>query len=147
MHITIDIDAYYIYNIYIRRFLQPRILCRVCGGTEFIMDIQKVEAYIMANAKMFPGENIFMIRDKLLALSEDDCVKLYAMDFKDPTVSIVLSVLLGGLGIDRFYIGDTGMGVLKLLTGGLCGILTIYDWCTIMRKTREMNLQKFMMYI
>ena len=37
-------------------------------------------------------------------------------------------------------IGDTGMGILKLLTGGCCGILTIYDWFTISRKVKQNNL-------
>ena len=66
------------------------------------------------------------------------------MNKKDKTTAIILSVLLGGWGIDRFYLGYTGMGVLKLLTGGFCGILTIIDWCTIMNKTKEQNFNKLM---
>ena len=46
---------------------------------------------------------------------------------KDKTTAIILSALLGGLGVDRFYLGYTGMGVLKLLTGGCFGILWIID--------------------
>ena len=46
---------------------------------------------------------------------------------KDKTTALILSALLGGLGIDRFYLGYTGMGVLKLLTGGCFGILWIID--------------------
>ena len=46
---------------------------------------------------------------------------------KSKTTALILSILLGGLGIDRFYLGYTGMGVLKLLTGGCFGILTIID--------------------
>ncbi len=46
---------------------------------------------------------------------------------KDKTTALILSVLVGGLGVDRFYLGYTGMGVLKLLTGGCFGILWILD--------------------
>lgn len=46
---------------------------------------------------------------------------------KDKSTAIILSALLGGLGVDRFYLGYAGMGVLKLLTGGLFGILWIID--------------------
>lgn len=43
------------------------------------------------------------------------------------TVAIVLSALLGTLGIDRFYLGYVGLGILKLLTGGGCGIWYVID--------------------
>ena len=46
---------------------------------------------------------------------------------KDKTTAILLSALLGGWGVDRFYLGYTGMGVLKLLTGGCFGVLWILD--------------------
>lgn len=46
---------------------------------------------------------------------------------KNKTTALILSVLVGGLGIDRFYLGYTGMGILKLLTGGCLGILYIID--------------------
>ena len=46
---------------------------------------------------------------------------------KSKTTALILSILVGGLGVDRFYLGYTGMGVLKLLTGGCLGILWIID--------------------
>lgn len=46
---------------------------------------------------------------------------------KDKTTALILSILLGGIGVDRFYLGYTGMGILKLLTGGCFGILWLID--------------------
>jgi hypothetical protein len=46
---------------------------------------------------------------------------------KSFVTALVLSILLGGLGIDRFYLGYTGLGIAKLLTGGGCGIWALID--------------------
>ncbi len=41
---------------------------------------------------------------------------------KDRDTVLILSVILGYWGVDRFYVGDMGMGLLKLFTFGGCGI-------------------------
>jgi hypothetical protein len=46
---------------------------------------------------------------------------------KDWLVTILISFFLGTLGIDRFYLGYTGLGILKLITLGLCGIWWLID--------------------
>lgn len=108
------------------------------------MDNQKVDMFIMTNAKFFPEEKVFFLKEKLKGLDDEKFSMLTAIGFKDPTTSVLVSIFLGSLGIDRFMIGDTGMGVLKLLTGGCCGILTIIDWFTISGKTKEKNFNKIM---
>ena len=45
----------------------------------------------------------------------------------DWTTLLILSVLLGGLGVDRFFSGHIGLGVLKLITIGGCGIWALID--------------------
>ena len=46
---------------------------------------------------------------------------------KSYTTALILSVFLGALGIDRFYLGYTGLGIAKLLTFGGCGIWALID--------------------
>jgi hypothetical protein len=51
---------------------------------------------------------------------------------KSRTVATVLGFFLGGLGIDRFYLGNIGLGVAKLLVGWLTlGIWALIDWILI----------------
>ena len=84
------------------------------------------------------------IKEKLLAMDENKFSLISTVELKDPTTLLLISIFLGGLGIDRFMIGDVGMGILKLLTGGCCGILTIVDWFTISNKTKELNFNNIM---
>ena len=49
-------------------------------------------------------------------------------------VTLILSVLLGHLGVDRFMMGQIGWGILKLITGGACGVWWLIDVILIATK-------------
>lgn len=61
---------------------------------------------------------------------------------KDRNTVLILSVILGAWGVDRFYVGDMGMGLLKLFTFGGCGILWLIDIFMIRGRADQYNRNK-----
>jgi TM2 domain-containing membrane protein YozV len=51
---------------------------------------------------------------------------------KSKVTAALLCFFLGGLGIHRFYLGYTTIGILQLLTAGGCGIWAIIDFIMIL---------------
>ena len=109
-----------------------------------MLDQQKIDMYIMTNQKYFPEEKIVYLKEKLRTMDDEKFSLISTVEMKDPTTLLLVSIFLGVLGIDRFMVGDTGMGILKLLTCGGCGILTIIDWFTISKKAKEVNFNRIM---
>ena len=108
------------------------------------MEQQKIQMFLMSNQKNFEASQLPIITEKLKGLDDDKLMFISSANYKDPTTMLIISLFLGGLGVDRFMLGETGMGVLKLLTGGCLGVLTIIDWFTVMGKTRKRNFEIFM---
>lgn len=106
------------------------------------MEAQKVDMFIMSNGKFFESYQLPQVRDKLLAIDDSKWSMLQVAQFKDPTTSLIVSIVGGQLGIDRFLIGDTGLGIAKLITCGGLGIWTIVDWFLIQGATKEKNIEK-----
>ncbi len=106
------------------------------------MEAQKVDMFMMTNSKFFEGHHLNTVRDRLLLMDDDKWPNLQFIQFKDPTTALLISIFAGVYGIDRFYIGDTGMGIGKLLTCGGLGIWAIVDWFLIQGATKEKNMEQ-----
>ena len=52
----------------------------------------------------------------------------------DWTLALIMSILFGSLGVDRFIMGHVGLGILKLITMGGCGIWWLVDLIMIATK-------------
>ena len=111
------------------------------------MDYQKADLYIMTNYKYFPKEKLVYLKEKLRNIDDSRYLMITSVDLKDPTTVLVISLLLGSLGVDRFMLGDIGLGILKLLTLGVCGIMTIVDWFRVSNRAKEQNFHKIMMLL
>ncbi|MBQ2337958.1 MAG: TM2 domain-containing protein, partial [Prevotella sp.] len=81
------------------------------------------------------------IRQHLEHAQDFNGAQVSIAQMKDPIIVLVISLFVGYLGIDRFYLGDTGMGIGKLLTAGGCGIWTIIDWFLIMGAAKQKNME------
>ena len=106
------------------------------------MNNLQVDQLIAIYGSKLPYEALGILREKLLEM-DYNTASIYLAQSKDPTIAIILSVLVGSLGIDRIYIGDVIIGILKLITCGGCGIWTIIDYFLIMKVTKEKNFEKF----
>lgn len=49
-------------------------------------------------------------------------------------LALIMSIIFGWIGVDRFIIGHVGLGILKLLTLGGCGIWWLIDLILIATK-------------
>ncbi len=126
------------------------------------MDQNKIQLFMVTNQDKLPMEMIPLISNRLEAADNSRMPVLMSMDLKSPVVALVLSLVLGGLGIDRFYIGDNTNGAIKLIVGlvvlpiisvvtlGIGSLLYLgyaVDYFLIMGATKKKNAEKLMMFI
>lgn len=107
------------------------------------MEQSKIDMFVMANKDCFTNQHLILIKEKLATLPDEKANAIMCASFKNPTTILILSILLGGYGVDRFVLGEIGLGFLKLITCGGCGIWAIIDWFIIRDKTRNYNFDKF----
>lgn len=109
------------------------------------MNQAKIDIFLMSNGSKFSPTRLEQIINCLTEADDNLFQNLLLLDIKDPMSMLLISLMAGPLGIDRFMLGESGLGIAKLLTAGGCGIWTIIDWFTIMDKTKEYNFNQFML--
>ncbi len=124
--------------------------CPKCGAplqstTSSIED--KVNLFLATHSSHLPAAMIPQIRQTLLAKPTKIDMAM-AVDFKDPMIAFILCFFLGGLGIHRFFIGDTGIGaaqlILTILLCGSGGLWAFIDLFLIWGDTRQKNYENLM---
>lgn len=107
------------------------------------MEQSKIDMFVMSNNDKFTPVQITVIKEKLANASDEKASAALGQAYRDTTTMLIISIFLGCYGVDRFMLGDTTMGILKLLTCGGAYIWWLIDLFKIKEKTYEYNFKKF----
>ena len=106
------------------------------------MEQSKIDMFVATNKECFTPQQWFVIKEKLANLPDNKSDRILSTSFRNPTTVLILAIFLGGYGVDRFMLGQVGLGILKILTLGGLGIWTIVDWFTAKNRTYKYNNNK-----
>ena len=122
------------------------------------MEQNKVNAIMMQYKDLIPAEQAYALKEALEKADDKAYDRLVAVPTKNPIVTLILSILAGGFGVDRFYLNDIGLGVAKLLLSfflSFTGFFLIVPWLGMLiwplvdiflcyKKAKKMNFDALM---
>lgn len=111
------------------------------------MDQLKVVEFLEQNKDyLFPNKEYtdMDVENALMAAPEGFEMSMRSIPFRKPSTVQIISVFPGSLGVDRFYLGETGKGILKYFTFGGFGIWWIADIISAKDRCRAYNCKKLM---
>ena len=112
------------------------------------MDEQMLNQILVTQADKYPYMSLLNLKSQILNSGIDPTtLQMMMAQAKDPILVLILSIFLGGFGVDRFYIGDIGLGFGKLLTCGGLYFWWLIDLFLIMDATKEKNYQMLMAHL
>ena len=122
---------------------QPQPVASAAFSTPRDME-QRVQRFLVTNRKFFPQERIEEIRSWLMTLNDSQMNSVECLKFKDPMIMLLISFLVGEFGVDRFMLGDTSNGALKLILSFLCiGLIWwLIDLFSVTNRTLEYNYEQ-----
>lgn len=95
-----------------------------------------------------PSEQVFNLQKTLESVDDSALSALSMIQLKDPVIGLLLGLFFGVFGADRFYKGDIGLGIVKLiLTLTVFGLVisaiwVIADLFLVYSGIKRDNLQK-----
>ena len=104
-------------------------------------------ADIMMIMPELEGEELLYVRELVEPMTNDQALTFataYRSQRRDPT-NVLLMTILGFVviaGVQRFYVGQIGMGLVYLFTAGFCFIGTIIDLINHKSLALEYNQKK-----
>jgi len=134
------------------------------------MDADKINLFLSAKREYIPSSSFSAIKQSLEDLPNERESEISAIELKSPMVALIISIFIGWLGIDRFYIGDKYAGFGKLgaqvylsilsfvvafatvgigciFIAPICYAWWLIDLFFIVGATKKKNLEKLMLAI
>ncbi len=108
------------------------------------MEQSKIDLFVSTMTEKIASDKLMVVRAQLEKLDDSRFPLLQSLNYKNPTTILIISFFLGYLGVDRFMMGQVGLGILKLITCGGFGIWTVVDWFLVMGMVKEQNFKLFM---
>ena len=90
-------------------------------------ELTKIATDLKGSKLSLKEKLMIKIFGKNIASKIDATTAPYSEDGKSQVIALILCIVVGGLGIHRFYLGYTWQGIVQLLTAGACGIWTLID--------------------
>ena len=109
------------------------------------MQESQINDFLKINKHFLDKSKTLIIKERLEKLDESKIPSLSFIQFRDPKVFFAISWFGGVIGLNRFLIGDVGMGILKLLLIVFTFFIPyLVDLFLIQKRIREKNYQKFL---
>lgn len=109
------------------------------------MEREKAIEILSTFSSKIPSEKVPALKEALRHSPNTAWSDVFSVKTYSSTTTLLLSIFLGGLGVDRFYIGDVGLGIAKLLFGWLTlGIWPFIDIFVSYRKAKIKNFENIM---
>jgi hypothetical protein len=101
---------------------------------------ENINSFIAQKGDWFDPSVVESVKTKLAGLSETAFTTAINEDYRDPQTMLMWALV----GIDRFFLDDTVLGVIKVVTGGGFGIWWIIDLFSIKKRTFAYNYNLLM---
>ena len=101
---------------------------------------ENINTFVATKGDWFDASVLESVKTKLAGLSETSFTAAINEDFRDPDQMLIWALV----GIDRFFLDDTVLGVIKVVTGGGFGIWWIIDLFSIKKRTHAYNYNLLM---
>ena len=99
-----------------------------------------IQAFIIKYRDCFDSSTIMEVQRRISTLDDTQAPILMSMNLQKPTIILIIAIFLG---LDRFFLDDIVLGIIKVLICWGGGIWWLIDIFTAKRRTLEYNYKKF----